>query len=92
MFSILKITSFTTIFICLGFSGIKSTRFLVSSSNISGIPRHLSQYILKYHGSCLEFDEQDNLNKVDYQLLRDEFDQTKHEYKECEELSLFTSP
>ena len=64
---------------------------IIELQNI-GIPRHLSQYILKYHGSCLEFDEQDNLNKVDYQLLRDEFDQTKHEYKECEELSLFTSP
>jgi hypothetical protein len=64
---------------------------IIELQNI-GIPRHLSQYILKYHGNCLKFDEQDNLNKVDYQLLRDEFDQTKHEYKECEELSLFTSP
>ncbi len=65
-----------------------SDKKIIELQNI-GIPRHLSQYILKYHENCLYFDEQDNLDKINYQLLKDEFDKTKHEYKECEELSLF---
>lgn len=34
-------------------------------------------------------DEQGNLSKINDKLLKNEFDKTQHEYKECEELSLF---
>ncbi len=65
-----------------------SNQQIIELQNI-GIPRHLSQYILKNHENCLTFDEQDNLSKINYQLLESEFDNTKHEYQECQELSLF---
>jgi hypothetical protein len=65
-----------------------SNKEIIELQNI-GIPRHLSQYILKHHKNCLNFDEQGNLSKINYKLLKNEFNKTKHEYKECEELSLF---
>ena len=67
-----------------------SNQKIIELQNI-GIPRHLSQYILNNHENCLYFDEQGNLSEINYQLLKNEFDKTKHEYKECEELSLFES-
>ncbi len=68
-----------------------SDKKIIELQNI-GIPRHLSQYILKNHENCLTFNEQNNLSEIDRQLLEGEFDKTKHEYKECEELSLYITP
>lgn len=67
-----------------------SDKKIIELQNI-GIPRHLSQYILKHHQNCLSWDEQGNLSKIDYPLLKNEFDKIKPEYKECEELLLFES-
>lgn len=65
-----------------------SDKKIIELQNI-GIPRHLSQYILKNHENCLTFDEQNSVNKIDFTVLKSEFDKTKHEYQECKELLFF---
>lgn len=65
-----------------------SNKKIIELQNI-GISRHLAQYILKNHENCLLFDEQSNLDKIDFNLLESDFDESKHEYKECKDLLLF---
>jgi superfamily II DNA/RNA helicase len=50
-----------------------------------GIPRHLSQYLLKNHRDCIKF-KNGFLNKIDINRIKDHFDKKAHEYKEFLEI------
>jgi len=64
-----------------------TTDFKVIELQNIGIPRHLAQYILDNHKECLEFDN-NVLTDIKRDLLKNNFDQNSHEYKEYQDIFL----